>query len=573
MKSNMFAKLHSGGRALLVFVATALLAVPVIRAAAAESDGASSNWPSYFGNDRAWSYSKLQKINRGNVARLVPAWVFSTGGGKDGLSSTPLVIDGILYLPTSQNSVIALEAATGRIVWTFTDKPAEGRSGPRKPLGLATGFGMIFLAAADHHLIALDQKTGREKWNVEISDPRQCGCGPGVAPLLVKDKVVLGVSSTDTGHRGYIDAFDAMTGRLAWRFWAIPGPGEPGHDTWPEDLWRLGTSSTWLVGSYDPDLNLIYWGIGNPGPMIGGNYPGNKLYSDSIVALDADTGKLKWHFQHIPNDKLDYDSTLEAVLVDADVQGTPRKLLVQPTKGGFAYVLDRTTGAFIHGYPFAEVINWTKGLDQNGMPLEPRLTLVQDVETHVCPGMFGARGAGHSTYSPKTRLWYNTSYETCTEQTALAPKAPQEGLAFLGSSFRNTLVPADAHPFIAAFDPITGQRRWTSFTNSVNASSLLSTAGNLIFGGDLFGNVWALDATNGKKLWSFNVGTGISSMPISFAVNGRQFIAVTAGLSWVASGLANEVLTAAQKAMLPPVGSQLFAFALPESAPAVARSP
>jgi alcohol dehydrogenase (cytochrome c) len=545
--------------------------VPVLHSNAAEPDKASANWASYYGNDKAWSFSALSQIDRRNVERLVPAWAFSAGPNQDGLSATPLVIDGVMFFPTTQNSVIALDAASGRIVWTYNNKPSEGRSGPRKPLGLAAGFGLIYIGSADHHLIALDQKSGREVWNVEISDPRQCGCGPGVAPLLVKDKILLGVSSMDTGHRGYLDAYDAKSGKLLWRFWAIPGPGEPGHETWPEDLWRLGTSGTWLVGSYDPDLNLVYWGVGNPGPMIGGNFPGKKLYSESVVALDVETGKPKWYFQQIPNDKLDYDSTLEPVLIDGNIGGRTRKLLVQPNKGGFAYLLDRATGKFINGYKVSDAINWTKGLDKNGQPLEPRLTLTEGVDTLVCPGIFGARAVGHSTYSPRTGLWYNSSYETCTYHKPVPVRPPREGFTFTASDARDTRIAANAHPFIAAFDPITGERKWTYPTNSVNVSSLLSTAGDLIFGGDIFGDVWALDATNGKKLWSFNIGTGISSAPISFALNGRQYIAVTGGLSYVANALAREVLSADQRAKLPPTGAVVFVFALPETGASASR--
>ena len=543
-----------------------MLMSPWVRARADEAQQRVADWPSYYGSDQGWSYSALEQINRQNVHRLLPAWAFSAGIAKEGLSATPLVIDHTMFFPTADNSVFALDAATGHLLWTYIDKPSEGRSGPRKPLGLAAGFGLIFIGSADHHLIALDQKTGDERWNVEISDPRQCGCGPSVAPLLGRDKVVIGVSSFDTAHRGYIDAFDAKSGKLAWRFWAIPGPGETGHDTWPSELWRLGTSSTWLSGSFDAKLNLIYWAVGNPGPMIGGSYPGRKLYSDSVVALDADTGKLKWYFQDIPNDKLDYDA-LEPILFDANVDGKARQLLIQPSKGGFAYVVDRVTGAFMRGFRFADAINWTTGLDSAGQPLEPRLSLVQGVEKLECPGVYGARAIGHSTYSPSTGWWYNSSYETCTHQMGLPARAPQEGFLFTASIYSHTRIAANSHPFIAAFDPVTGERQWTYHTDSVNLSSLLSTAGNLVFGGDLFGNAWALDATNGKKLWSFNIGTGISSMPISFAVDGRQYIAVAGGLSFVASALAKEVMSDDEKAHLPPVGSLIVTFALPGSAP------
>lgn len=534
-------------------------------ARAEESLTRASDWPSYYGSNQGSSYSALKQINRQNVGTLLPAWVFSTGLAKEGLSATPLVIDGTMFFPTADNSVFALQAATGRLLWRYLYQPSESRSGPRKPLGLAAGFGLVFIGTADHHLIALDQTSGRERWDVEISDPRQCGCGPSVAPLLVKDKIVIGVSSFDTAHRGYIDAFYAKTGKHAWRFWAIPGPGEAGHDTWPNDLWKLGTSSTWLTGSFDAPLNLIYWPVGNPGPMIGGDYSGRKLYSDSVLALDADTGKLKWYFQEIPNDKFDYDA-LEPILFNANIDGHDRRLLLQPNKGGFAYVLDRVSGAFIRGFRFAEAINWTQGLDAAGQPLDPRLSIGQSIDTLACPGVYVARAIGHSSYSPLTHWWYNSSYETCTHQMGVPPRAPQEGFLFTASIYSDTRIAANSHPLIAAFDPVTAERKWIYPSNSVNLSSLVSTAGNLLFGGDVFGNVFALDAIDGTKLWSFDIGTGISSTPISFAVGGRQYIAVAGGLSPVAAALVNDVLTNEEKALLPPVGSVIVAFALPETA-------
>ena len=547
----------------MIRTCTMLICLWIAAGHAAEN---AANWPSYFGNHGAWSYSSLNQIDTNNVARLMPAWSFAIGKSPDGLSATPLVLDGVLFLPTPQNEVFALDAATGQVIWTYREKPLTGRTGARKPLGLAAGFGFIFLAASDHRLIALDQQTGREVWSVQVSDPRQCGCGPAVAPLLVKDKVILGVSSSDTGHRGYIDAYDARTGRFVWRFWAIPGPGEPGHDTWPEDLWRLGTASTWFPGSYDPTLNLIFWGVGNPGPMLGGDYPGNKLFSDSLVALDADTGRLRWYFQHIKNDKLDYDSTLEPVLIDSRASGKLQRLIVQPTKSGFAYVIDRQTGRFVRGFRFADTINWTPGLDGNGQPLEPRLRIALDTDTVECPGLFGARAIGHSTYSEQTGLWYNTSYETCSVLTGVPNRPPQEGVTFNAARYRETHIAPSSHPYVAAYDPVTGTRKWIYPTHSVNVASLLSTAGGLVFGGDIFGELWALDAAAGHELWSFDVGTGISGTPITFAAKGQQYLAVTAGMGWVATALVNDVLTPDEKQHLPQPGAVLTVFTLPPAA-------
>jgi alcohol dehydrogenase (cytochrome c) len=531
--------------------------------AAAHAGENAADWPSYFGNHSAWSYSTLEQIDTNNVGRLRPAWSFSIGKSPDGLSATPLVLDGVLFLPTPQNEVFALDAATGQVIWTYREKPLQRRTGARKTLGLAAGFGFIFLAASDHRLIALDQHSGREVWSVLVSDPRQCGCGPAVAPLLVKDKVILGVSSSDTGHRGYIDAYDARTGRFVWRFWAIPGPGELGHDSWPEDLWRLGTASTWFPGSYDAKLNLIFWGIGNPGPMLGGDYPGHKLFSDSLVALDADTGRLRWYFQQIPNDKLDYDSALEPVLIDSWASGKLQRLIVHPTKSGFAYVIDAETGHFVRGFRYADVINWTPGLDSNGQPLEPRLQIPLDTDTVECPGLFGARAIGHSTYSEQTGLWYNTSYETCSVLAGVASRPPQEGVTFNAARYRETHIAPSSHPYVAAYDPVTGARKWTYPTHSVNVASLLSTAGGLVFGGDIFGELWALDAAAGRKLWSFNVGTGISGTPITFAAKGQQYLAVTAGMGWVATALVSGVLAPEEKHHLPEPGAVLTVFTLP----------
>jgi alcohol dehydrogenase (cytochrome c) len=525
----------------------------------ANSDREPQNWLSFFGNYAAWGYSGLGQINRKNVARLVPAWSFSTG--EKGLGSAPLVADGVLYLLAPRSQVFALDAATGHLIWTHRHEAPPPRT-PRPALGMAAGFGMLFFATEDNHLVALDAKTGEEVWDTQIEDPVQCGCGPGWSPILVKGKIVMGQSG-DGARRGSISAYDAKSGKLAWRFWGIPGPGESHHESWPETLWKVGTASTWFVGSFDPELNLIYWGVGNPGPMVGGTFGGDKLYTESLVALDADTGSVKWHFQETPNDKLDYDSVPEPTLFDARIGGTARKLVIHSTKGGFAYVLDRATGTYISGFAYADALNWTQGLDANGKPMQPVLQLSEADSILVCPGAFGAHGGAHSSYSPRTGLWYTNSYEACTWTTATKVPDVIEGRGYNAAVFHKTEVPAGKHPNVSAFDPLSGKKKWSFPTAGPNLSSLLSTAGDLIFGGDIFGEAWALDATTGRKLWSFNMGSGISSVPVSYAVGSRQYVAMGAGVSSFGMALANEILSPEQKAKIPPVASTLFVFALP----------
>jgi alcohol dehydrogenase (cytochrome c) len=523
----------------------------------AASEREPQNWLGFFGNYEAWSYSGLGQVNRRNVRRLTPVWSFATG--EKGLTATPLVVDGVMYVLAPRNQLFALDAASGRQIWSYGREAADGRVA-RNGHGLVAGHGMIYFGTSDHHLVAVDAQTGSEVWDVQIEDPKLCGCGPAFAPMLVKDKIVMGVRG-EVAHRSYINAFDAKTGKLAWRFWTVPGPGEPGHDTWPEELWRLGGASTWYAGSYDPELNLIYWGVGNPAPLLGGNFPGTKLYTNALVALDADTGKLKWHFQQTPGDTLDLDSALEPILLDAPFKGEMRKLVVHPTKGGFTYVLDRVTGAYLGSYRHAETITWTKGLDNNGLPMEP-LALSPDEEKLVCPTVNGSRAGNHSTYSPRAHLWINTSFETCAMIRALTPGTPAEG-QFFNAGSQNAVASTTAKAHIAAFDPVTGERKWKHNTDYLNVSSLMSTAGDLVFGGDIFGNAWALDVETGDKRWSYNVGSPISAMTISYAVKGRQYVAVSAG--GVASGLGLAMrLWPEIKNRVPPVGSTVHVFALPE---------
>ena len=516
------------------------------------------NWLTFYGNYGGWSYSPLNQITRENVKQLVPAWAFSAGAPpasttiRNGLEAAPLVADGVLYLEGMQNNVYAMEAATGRALWTYTykwgDKPITGIKGAR---GLALGDGRVYMGTQDNHLVSLDAETGKEIWNVEVQSFSECLCKITAAPLLVKDKVITGVAGGGQLHmRGYVDAFDAKTGERLWHFDVIPSPGQPGSETWTDESWKMGGGATWFTGTYDPELNLIYWGTGDPAPAYKPDVrPGLNLYATSLLALDADTGQLKWYFQETPHDLYDYDSQAEPVIVDLTLDGRKRKVIVHPSKNGFVYVYDRATGDLLRTFPYSWQ-NWTKGLDAHGVPKE---TVIPEDQKNflICPSISnGARGISHSAYSPRTGLWYTTDLEMCS---------------FLvdGADNRKDAMNPNILPNISAYDPATGKKQWTFNTKFYNMSSLLATAGDLIFAGDLEGNAFALDARTGQKLWSFNTGGRIASPPVSFSAGGRQFVTVSVGGgSTVENYVPN--LYPETKDRYPQPGATLFVFALPE---------
>lgn len=530
-----------------------------------KADREPQNWLTYGGNYAAWRYSALSQITRENVKSLTPVWAFSTGELRGGLNATPMVMDGVMYLVGPMNRVFALNAVTGEKLWQYIyklpDKPIPYTTGTR---GIALGYGMVYLGTLDNHLVAIDAKTGREIWDVEVEDLRQCGCNITSAPLVVKDKVIVGVTGGEHAHRGYLTAFEAKTGKFAWRFYTIPGPGEPGFETWEGDSWKWGGAPTWLTGSYDPELNLIYWGVGNPSSdFYGEEREGDNLYSDCIIALDADTGKLKWYFQEVPHDMYDFDSSYECVLVDVERNGRKQKLLLHANKGGYSWILDRTNGKFIAAYPHVDLITWMKGVDANGRPvgLQP---VPPDRETFVCPGAIGGRNWNHSTFSPRTGWWYNSAWEICN---IIRPEklTPREGQPLFAGAI-DIKPPKDVKPYahIDAVDPLTGARKWRYTPKYMVVASLLSTASDLLFSGDLEGYAFALDAKTGEKLWSFNTGGGISGSAITYAVNGRQYVAVPSGMGSLVGGVAPAIWPELAPKW-PEGASTLFVFALPET--------
>jgi len=526
-----------------------------------DASGEPENWLTYGGTYNAWRYSPLDQINQSNVTDLVPKWVFQTGMSNGGFSCTPLVADGVMYITSPSNRVFAIDAITGKEIWHYYYEARKEFGllyGPWNR-GVALGHGLVYMGTIANHLVALDIETGEEVRHVTIENWEECGCNITGAPIVVKDKVVVGVTGGDSAHRGYLNAFDAKTGKHAWRFWTIPGEGEEGNDTWLGDSWKFGGGATWLTGSYDAELNLLYWGVGNPAAdFYGEERLGTNLYTDCIVALDPDTGELQWHYQEIPHDVWDWDAAYECVLMDLPVDGVERKLLVNPNKGGYTFVLDRTTGEFINAWPQADNINWISGIDENGKLLD-RFEPQVGVEEIVCPSIGGGRIWNHAAYSPKTGLFYQTGIEWCQTLT-VEKEEPDPGAEFMGGLFELAPTPSgDQGSHFDAYDPVTGEKRWSYKSKYPLLASAVATGGNLVFTGDPEGNFIAFDAESGEVLWTFNTGSGHRGSPITYAVAGVQYIAVPAGWGSAVAGLLPQLWPETEDF---PGGSALFVFAL-----------
>ena len=557
-----------------------LAAVLVIAAACAQDralDGATrANWPHYGGTQFAWRFSALDQINTANVKSLAPAWIFQTGEYGDALQATPIVIDGVMYFSSGRGSqVFALDAATGRLIWQYkySLRPSFARAGSQgafiQSRGVSVGGGKVFLGTPDSNLIAIDQKTGREAWRVSVDDSRQCGCNIPAAPLIVKDKVIVGESGGDGAFRGYLTAFYMNTGRLAWRFYVIPGPGEKGNETWKGDSWKYGGAAPWMTGSFDPQLNLIYWGTGNAASDFydADRIPATRhgtdvnLYTASVVALDADTGKLRWYHQELPNDLWDFDSAYECVLIDREVKGRMRKLLVHMNKSGLTFVLDRVTGEFLGAFSVAQVQTWISGITEDGK-LAGRNDPVPGRTQTFCPSPAGAKSWNQMAYSPRTGLIYTPTIEICFDVTA-GRQEPQEGRFYAGGAWRLKLPPnRDTYSHIDAYDPVTGKRAWSYPYKYVLLASVLATAGDLVFTGDPEGSFFALDARTGAKLWSFNTGAGHRASSIAYSVNGREYIATPTGWGSITGPMVSALFPEGATWRL---GSTLMVFALPET--------
>jgi alcohol dehydrogenase (cytochrome c) len=502
----------------------------LVMALAALPNNDSSTWLTYGKNHSGWRYSELSQINTGNVARLATRWAFQSDvSGK--LQTTPLVFDRQMFVTAPSNHAFALDLLTGRSLWHYHKSVPRGLNlcCGQVNRGFATMGDRLFKVNIEATLVALDRKTGGVIWETKIDDFKK-GYSATVAPLIVKNLVIVGIAGAEFGVRCFIDAYDADTGKRVWRFWTIPEPGEPGGDTWGSgDSWKRGGASTWITGTYDPELNLVYWGTGNPGPdMYGDDRPGDNLYSCSLVALDADTGKLKWHFQFTPHDVHDWDSISDPVLMDITTGGRKVKAVVMANRNGFFYALDRTNGKLLHAKPYTKV-TWAEGIGADG---RPKLVPGQDPTEEgnkSCPGLGGGHNWQATTYSPQTGLYYFNSTDGC-QIYYRTKQGYVEGQWYQGSTVAG--IPSDPNTgSIIAVDPSTGETKWKFPLVTPPSSGLLSTAGGLVFAGDREGYFFALDARSGKPLWRFQTGGAVVAPPITYLLDGKQYIAVAASSS------------------------------------------
>jgi len=484
------------------------------------------NWLTYWGDYSAIRHRNLKQVTADNVQNLRLDWIYQTGE-TGAFETVPLVVDGVMYITAPKGIAVALDAKSGRQLWQYKHAfpPDRKLSGVNR--GMAISGDRLFMVTPDSNVVALEAKTGRLIWQAEMA-PYKAGSHYGsLAPLVIHDKVLVGISGGEQGVRGFIDAYDIATGKRAWRFWTVPLKGEPGGDTWLGDSAMRGGGPAWMTGTYDPKLNLTYWGVGNPGPDLYGEVrQGDNLYSCSLVALDPDTGQLKWHFQFTPHDLHDWDAEETPMLLDIEWQGKPRKVVMQANRNAFFYILDRVTGEYLTGRPFAPQ-TWAKGLDDKGRPqLLPNTTPTPD-GVKVCPGLAGATNWIAPSYNPDTKLFYIAVRNQC-DVFYSEPPIYTEGKAYWGSVFRGATDEKESGS-LKAYDPLTGKTAWEFPYQKAPWAGTLSTAGNLVFAGDEDGYLMAFNAKTGKNLWKMNTGARLVTSPITYEVEGRQYVTMPSG--------------------------------------------
>ena len=500
-----------------------------------------TDWPTYNGEPGANRYSKLTQINASNVKNLGPRWMFPIPNARQ-VETTPLVVDGIMYL-TMANECWALDAGSGRELWHYQRARTRGLSGNAAigiNRGAASAGDRVFMLTDNAHLIALDRLNGELLWETEMADWHQNYNGTA-APLTVGDLVITGVAGGDGGARGFIAAYQQSTGKEVWRLWTTPLPGEPGSETWKGKDTEHRSGATWMTGSYDAELDTVYWPVGNPGPdYTGDERQGDNLYTDSILALDPKTGKMKWYYQFTPHDLHDWDAQEPPVLVDANWQGQPRKLLMEANRNGFFYVLDRTNGKLLLGKPFLKKLNWAEGIGPDGRPILKDLPKDANGNTYVCPSFQGGANWYSTSFNPATGLFYFNALERCNLFNSVHGEWVA-GRGYMGGSARPA--PGESfQKFLRAIDIQTGAIKWdlpqVTGTGTATASAgVLSTASGLVFFGENSGAFAAAGAKDGKVLWQFPTNQVWKSSPMTYMFDNKQYVAIAVGSDMMAFGL------------------------------------
>ena len=490
-----------------------------------------ANWISYNGDYSGRRFSSLSGISTANVAQLRAEWVFHAHNSNR-LEVSPLVVNGMMFV-TAANDALALDARTGRVVWHHARPITNGLlddAARHINRGVGVWHDRVYMETDNAHLLCLDARSGNLIWDVSYA-PWSKNYGATSAPLIVNDKVLVGTSGGDDGVRGLVAAYHAQTGKLAWRFWTIPAPGEFGSESWPGQSYQHGGGTTWMPGTFDPSTNTVFWGTSNPAPDFDGSVrPGDDLYTDCVLALDADTGKLKWYFQFTPHDLFDYDAVETPILVDAVYKGEARKLIVHADRNGYLYVLDRANGRFLSAVPFVQKLNWAKGIDAQGRPMRTGLQPTAK-GTRVCPGYAGATNWFAPSYNESTHYVYFMALEECeTFFSRAEPQRFKEGERYYSTGVKR--IPGeDSQKLLLAYSLDSGELAWKypQIGGGHSWGGTMTTAGGLVFFGDDANSFEAVDARNGAPLWHFNTGQEMSASPVSYAVRGKQYVAVAAG--------------------------------------------
>ncbi|MFT7470317.1 MAG: alcohol dehydrogenase (cytochrome c) [Kiritimatiellia bacterium] len=541
MKLSILSKTKSFSAFLILCLgSSAVLAdTPFEALLADEVNGA--DWLSYSGGYKSQRFSPLSQINTVNVDQLKVMWAYQmqpTGiSGAALQETTPLVAGDVMYITESPSSVTALDTRTGRVLWHFVPDITNDVLNigfPRINRGVALLDDKVYVATLDARLFALDARTGAVRWETTVAD-NAAGFSLTLAPLALDGKIVVGVSGAEAGVRGYIDAYNSETGERLWRTFTVPAPGEPGSETWQGDDWQTGGGSTWLTGSYDPELDLLYWTTGNPAPDWNGDLrPGDNLFTCAVLALDPDTGEMKWFFQYTPHDTHDWDANQIPVLVDGEFEGQQRKLLALANRNAFYYLLDRETGEYLLGEEYS-FQTWSEGIDDNGRPIVIPNTEPMREGNLVWPSLQGATNWFSPSYNPQTEQFFVPN----RRMGAIYFKSDveyEQGMPFLGGG-EQPLDGDDASGAILALDVMTGEQQWEFELQTPPWSGVMATAGGLVFGASNEGNFFALDAEDGDPLWFFNSGAHIRTNPMGFSVDGNQRVAIIGGQTLFVFGL------------------------------------